>query len=99
MTKFSEKLIGQKIVVVGGTSGIGFGAAQILLDAGAHVTVISSSSDRVQSAVKRLANPNVDGKTGDVRDEEGFTKLLISLAPLDHIVFFRSGCDHSRESC
>jgi len=91
MTKFSEKLIGQKIVVVGGTSGIGFGAAQILLDAGAHVTVISSSSDRVQSAVKRLANPNVDGKTGDVRDEEGFTKLLISLAPLDHIVF--SGVD------
>ena len=28
---------------------------------------------------------------GDVRDEEGFTKLLLSLAPLDHIVF--SGVD------
>jgi NAD(P)-dependent dehydrogenase (short-subunit alcohol dehydrogenase family) len=37
--------------------------------------------------VKRLDSPNVDGKAGDVRDEEGFTKLLISLAPLDHIVF------------
>jgi NAD(P)-dependent dehydrogenase (short-subunit alcohol dehydrogenase family) len=41
--------------------------------------------------VKRLDSPNADGKAGDVRDEEGFTKLLISLAPLDHVIF--SGVD------
>jgi hypothetical protein len=62
-----------------------------LLDAGAHITVISSSSDRVQEAVKRLASPNVDGKVGDVRDEAGLTDLLKSLAPLDHVIF--SGVD------
>jgi hypothetical protein len=55
------------------------------------VTVISSDAARVQDAVKRLASPNVQGKTGDVRDEKGFTELLISLAPLDHVVF--SGVD------
>jgi NAD(P)-dependent dehydrogenase (short-subunit alcohol dehydrogenase family) len=70
---------------------IGFGAAQILLDAGAHVTVISSSLERVEEAVKRLASPNADGKVGDVREEDNFTKLLVSLAPLDHVVF--SGVD------
>jgi len=91
MARYSEKLNGKKIAIVGGTSGIGFGAAQILLDAGAHVTIISSSSDRVQEAVRRLQSPNVDGKVGNVRDEDGFTKLLISLAPLDHVVF--SGVD------
>ncbi|KAH6686776.1 oxidoreductase [Plectosphaerella plurivora] len=86
-----EKLAGTKIAVIGGSSGIGFGAAEILLDAGAQVVVISSSEDRVQEAVKRLNSPNVSGHAGDVRDEEGFTKLLTSLAPFDHIVF--SGVD------
>lgn len=70
---------------------IGFGAAEALLDVGAHVIVISSSEDRVNDAVKRLNSPNVSGKVGNVRDEEAFTKLLISLAPLNHIVF--SGVD------
>jgi len=91
MTRSSEKLVGKKIVVIGGTSGIGFGAAQILLEAGAYVTVISSDSSRVDNAVERLASPNVQGKTGDVRDEKTFTELLKSLAPLDHVVF--SGVD------
>jgi NAD(P)-dependent dehydrogenase (short-subunit alcohol dehydrogenase family) len=90
-SKYSQKLVGKKILVVGGTSGIGFGAAEILLDAGAHVIVVSSSPARVEDAVKRLANANVSGKAGDVRDEEAFTELLKSLAPLDHIVF--SGVD------
>ncbi|KAH7362130.1 oxidoreductase [Plectosphaerella cucumerina] len=86
-----EKLAGTKIAVIGGSSGIGFGAAEIFLDAGAQVVVISSSEDRVKDAVKRLNNPNASGHAGDVRDEEAFTKLLTSLAPFDHIVF--SGVD------
>jgi NAD(P)-dependent dehydrogenase (short-subunit alcohol dehydrogenase family) len=86
-SKYSQKLVGKKIAVVGGTSGIGFGAAEILLDAGAQVIVISSSQARVEDAVKRLASPNVTGKAGNVRDEEAFAELLKSIAPLDHIVF------------
>ncbi|CAI4213893.1 unnamed protein product [Parascedosporium putredinis] len=70
---------------------IGFGAAQAFLDAGASVVVISSSEDRVAEAVRRLDHPKVEGKAGDVRNEEAFTALLQSLAPLDHIVF--SGVD------
>lgn len=33
----------------------------------------------------------MDGRVGDVTDEKAFTNLLVSLAPLDHIVF--SGVD------
>ena len=62
-----------------------------MLDAGAIVTIISSSQDNVDKALSRLNNSNAQGRVGDVRDEEGFTKLLLSLAPLDHIVF--SGVD------
>lgn len=41
--------------------------------------------------MKRLDRPKASGKAGDVRQEQAFTDLLISLAPLDHIVF--SGVD------
>ena len=55
------------------------------------MTIISSNESRVQDAVKRLASPNAQGRAGDVRNEKAFTDLLISLAPLDHVVF--SGVD------
>ncbi|KAJ7685604.1 oxidoreductase [Mycena polygramma] len=91
MGKTLDKLAGQKIAVVGGSSGIGFGAAELLLEAGAQVIVISSNDERVKNAVQRLGGGNVSGKVGDVKKEEEFTQLLLSLAPLDHIVF--SGVD------
>jgi len=91
MVKSADKLIGKKIIVVGGTSGIGFGAAQAFLDAGAIVTVISSNPDNVNDAIKRLNSPHASGKVGNVREEEAFVDLLKSLAPVDHIVF--SGVD------
>ncbi|KAM7187252.1 hypothetical protein V8F33_011343 [Rhypophila sp. PSN 637] len=95
---FADKLKGKKIAVIGGSSGIGYGAAQILLEAGANVTIISSSQDKVNSAVERLQSTtlsrsaaegkvNINGAVGDVRNEASFTELLVSLAPLDHIVF------------
>ncbi|KAK3370556.1 hypothetical protein B0H63DRAFT_487222 [Podospora didyma] len=91
MVNFADKLAGQKIAVIGGTSGIGFGAAEILLAAGAHVIVISSSQDKVSSAVQRLGgdtgSEKVQGLVGNVRDEAAFTQLLVSLAPLSHVVF------------
>jgi NAD(P)-dependent dehydrogenase (short-subunit alcohol dehydrogenase family) len=73
------------------TCRIGFGVAELLLDAGAIVTILSSSADRVSQAVKRLDNPNAHGEVVDVRNEEEVVQVLKKLAPLDHIVF--SGVD------
>ncbi|KAG0649461.1 Core atranone cluster (CAC) 9 [Hyphodiscus hymeniophilus] len=91
MVKSADKLVGKKIIVVGGTSGIGYGAASAFIDAGAHVTVISSNEERVKDAVKRLASPHATGVVGDVRDAESFIEKLRILAPVDHVVF--SGVD------
>ncbi|KAH8682600.1 oxidoreductase [Xylariales sp. PMI_506] len=85
------KLAEKKVLVIGGSSGIGYGAAEILLAAGAHVTIISSSREKVDAAVQRLGSPNARGEVGDVRDEAAFTELLVSLSPVDHVVF--SGVD------
>lgn len=68
----------------------------MLLEHGAHVTVISSQDCQVTGAVDRLnahiseinsSLPPVKGHVSDLRDEVAFTNLLRSLAPLDHIVF------------
>ncbi|KAK3111981.1 hypothetical protein LTR53_012211 [Teratosphaeriaceae sp. CCFEE 6253] len=91
MVNSRDKLMGKKIVVVGGTSGIGHGAALAFLEHGAHVTIISSSEQRVNSVVKAVDNPNLEGKVGNVREEDSFIELLRSLAPMDHLVF--SGVD------
>ncbi|RDW88386.1 hypothetical protein BP6252_00418 [Coleophoma cylindrospora] len=92
MSTFQKKLDNQNIAVVGGSSGIGFGAAQALLESGANVTIVSSSPHKVDDAKSRLKASVQDGRTlqgavGDVRDEAGFVALLQSLAPLDHLVF------------
>lgn len=74
---------------------IGYGAAQLLLEAGAEVTILSSSVSNVSNALLKLQQlgyaRQVQGKTIDVRDEEATTSTLMSLAPLDHVVF--SGVD------
>ncbi|KAH8659358.1 hypothetical protein BGZ60DRAFT_415105 [Tricladium varicosporioides] len=87
--KSSEKLINKKVLVVGGTSGIGFGAAQAFLEAGSHVTVISSNQDRVNTSIERLKeySSNITGAVADVRNEDEFVSVLKSLAPFDHIVY------------
>ncbi|KAK4893161.1 hypothetical protein LTR27_008501 [Elasticomyces elasticus] len=86
-----DKLKGKKVVVVGGTSGIGHGAALALLEHGAHVTIISSSEQRVKSVVEDVSDDKLHGRVANVRDEENFIEVLRSLAPIDHLVF--SGVD------
>jgi NAD(P)-dependent dehydrogenase (short-subunit alcohol dehydrogenase family) len=70
---------------------IGYGAAQALLEYGAIVTIISSSEANVKKGLEALKSSSpdaqVDGRTADVRNEEAFTKVLLELAPVDHIVF------------
>jgi hypothetical protein len=66
---------------------IGFGAAQAFADAGANVTVISSSQEKVDKAIQRLASSNVKGQIANARDEAGLVNVLLSLAPIDHIVY------------
>lgn len=75
---------------------IGFGCASVLLEHGAHITVISSQQAHVDDATARLnahaakfdpSLPPIKGHVGNVKDEAAFTDILRSLAPLDHIVF------------
>ena len=63
-SKYTSKLKDARVLVIGGTSGIGFGIAEALLEHNASVIISSSSEERVSNAVRRLksTNPAADGR-------------------------------------
>ena len=61
---------GRHVFVAGGSSGINFGIATAFARAGAHVSLISRSEEKVHKAVQQLADTGAQafGQSADVRD-------------------------------
>jgi NAD(P)-dependent dehydrogenase (short-subunit alcohol dehydrogenase family) len=86
-TKYLDKLRGKTVVVVGGSSGIGYGIAEGALEFGANVVIASRSESKVAAAVEALKNSdpehaaNIRGHTVDLdtlsnNTEEQLVKLF-----------------------
>ncbi|POS70206.1 short chain dehydrogenase [Diaporthe helianthi] len=89
-----QKLLNKHVVVIGGTSGIGFGVAEGSLASGAQVTVSSSNQSRVHAAVEKLKasfpDRKVDGFTCDLSKptvEQELEALFSKIGKVDHIVY------------
>ena len=95
-------LAGKTVVVVGGSSGIGFGVAKgSLLSSAAHVIIASSSKQRVDEAVVRLheavkaapqsthlpAVGKVTGEVLDVRSVKDVHEFFGKIGEFDHLVW------------
>jgi NAD(P)-dependent dehydrogenase (short-subunit alcohol dehydrogenase family) len=76
----------QHVVVVGGSSGIGFAVAAGAAAEGARVTIASSSAAKVEAATARLGNAGA-GFTVDVTDKAAVERAFAALDPFDHLVF------------
>ena len=76
----------QHVVVVGGSSGIGFAVAAGAAAAGARVTIASSSPAKVEAATARLGNAGA-GFTVNVTDKADVGRAFAGLDPFDHLVF------------
>ena len=77
---------GQRIVILGGTSGMGFAVAEGALAEGAQVVVGSRSPDKVEAAVARLG-AGASGRAVDVGSEDSIGAFLGDLDSFDHLVF------------
>ena len=76
----------KRVVVLGGSSGIGLAVAQQAASQGANVVIVSSSAERVQKAVESLGG-GAQGQTADLSDERAVAELFKKLGPLDHLVY------------
>jgi NAD(P)-dependent dehydrogenase (short-subunit alcohol dehydrogenase family) len=80
---------GKKIVVVGGSAGIGLATARMALDLGAEVAIAARNSDRLAAAVAELAgraNRTVPWQALAIEDRPAVAAFLRTHAPFDHLV-------------
>ena len=76
----------QRVVVLGGSSGIGLAVAEQAASQGAKVVIASSNAERVEKAIESLGG-NAQGHTLDLADEPAVETLFAKLGAFDHLVF------------
>jgi NAD(P)-dependent dehydrogenase (short-subunit alcohol dehydrogenase family) len=76
----------QRVVLLGGTSGLGFAVAELLAAQGAQLVIASSSAARVEQAVAQLPS-GTTGHAVDLRSEEAIARLFEDLDDFDHLVY------------
>lgn len=81
---------GKKVILFGGTSGIGLAAAKQLANLGASVTVISRNPDKAGSLPE-----GVTAKACDVRDRDAMAALFKECAPFDILISAATGGDRA----
>jgi NAD(P)-dependent dehydrogenase (short-subunit alcohol dehydrogenase family) len=79
-------LEGTKVVVLGGTSGIGLATAKAAAQRGAMVIVASKNRDRVAAAVHAIG-ANAKGEVANLDSEEETRELFDRIGPFDHLVY------------
>jgi len=80
-----SKLRGKRVVVLGGTAGIGLAVAEKVADEGARVIVASSREARVKEALAKL--PGAEGRAIDLRDERAVRAFFDAIGAVDHLVY------------
>ena len=76
-------LAGKKVVVVGGSSGIGLSTAELAKSEGAEIWVASRNADRLNAVADRLGAKAIPT---DVTNDESVVNLFRQCGPVDHVV-------------
>lgn len=94
--KYTSKLTDARVLIIGGSSGIGYSVAEASLEHGCHVIISSSQKSRIDNAIKQLlqtypsAKDRLSGYACDLStpDVEANIKQLYTQCgdKLDHIV-------------
>ncbi|KAK3048430.1 hypothetical protein LTR09_010261 [Extremus antarcticus] len=94
--KYAQKLKDAKVLVIGGSSGIGYAVAEALIENNCHVTISASNPKKADATVERLlksypsAKSRVSGQSCALGDEATLESNIVSLlekvGKVDHII-------------
>jgi NAD(P)-dependent dehydrogenase (short-subunit alcohol dehydrogenase family) len=79
-------LNGKRVVILGGTSGIGLAVAQGAAGEGAQVVVVSSNADRLDRALSSLP-AGAEGRVTNLLSSQEVAQLFEDLGEFDHLVY------------
>ncbi|WP_221938470.1 SDR family oxidoreductase [Mycobacterium sp. KBS0706] len=78
-------LAGQRVLVVGGSSGLGLATAQAAADLGAAVTVASRSQEKIDAAVAAIG-AGAEGRALDITSDAAVEAFFADGTVYDHVV-------------
>ncbi|EJU04964.1 cis-2-3-dihydrobiphenyl-2-3-diol dehydrogenase [Dacryopinax primogenitus] len=87
------QLVDKTVVIIGGSSGIGYEVARASLEHGAKVIIASSHAEKVDTAVKNLSalhesfKGRISGSTCNVKVDREIEKFWDSVGQFDHLVY------------
>jgi NAD(P)-dependent dehydrogenase (short-subunit alcohol dehydrogenase family) len=89
-------LQGKRVIILGGSSGIGLAVAEQATSQGANVVVVSSDSERVKKAIQTVGG-DAEGQTVDLSDEQAVAAIFTKLGSFDHLIFTAGDSLHVHE--
>ena len=79
-----------KVIIAGGTSGIGLATAALLANSGAEVIITGRNSKKMEQALTGLPS-SVKGQLADAADAEALKACMAAAGSIDHLVLALSG--------
>jgi NAD(P)-dependent dehydrogenase (short-subunit alcohol dehydrogenase family) len=79
-------LQGKRVIILGGSSGIGLATAIAASAEGANVVIVSGNQQRIDNALQELPNPGT-GFAVDLSKEENIKIFFNTIGSFDHLVY------------
>lgn len=84
--KLNHSLSGKKVIILGGSSGLGFAAAKAADAEGAQIVIVSSNQKNIDKALLELS-PESTGFVVNLRDEENIKEFFLKTGNFDHLIY------------
>jgi NAD(P)-dependent dehydrogenase (short-subunit alcohol dehydrogenase family) len=88
--QMEKQLRGHRIIIMGGTSGMGLASAHKLIESGAEVVVTGRDQVKLKVALDQLG-PNAQGETLDAASPEDVAAFFERQGSFDHLIIAVSG--------
>src|SRR4051812_33751633 len=82
----NNSLQGKRVIILGGSSGLGLATARAAAAQGAILTIVSGNRTRIDEALTQLPK-NSTGAAVDLNREENIRTFFAAAGPFDHLVY------------